>query len=372
MTTEERLRAALESRAATARRSPDALPEIRRRAGHRRWVARGQVALATAAVAGVVVAAGALATSGGSEPSPPVTTTTPAPSPTVPGPSVRPSASPSPTVGPDQYVALQEGGELVVASATDGRVAWIVDVVRVTAGARYDLDLAPDRAAVYLTEPGPDTCERDGSVARYDVATGERTEVGRGHALSVSPDGTRLAYVADPCAGGTVEVLDLATGQTTRYANTQRTPDDPAYTGPWNAHEVVWHADGRRLWVVMEWELVTDLRLLDPATDRDLKDVTSVRTQHTTFGLERRADGLVYLHVCCYPEPEEPSSVVVRDAAGRERKVVTSPASGELTAAVAGPDGDLLYTQSGRVYRLDLDSGATTDLGSSTAVARDW
>jgi hypothetical protein len=280
-------------------------------------------------------------------------------------------------VGEDEYVALLADGRLVIASARDATIRRTVTTFPVRGDRSEpslwsgpDVDLAPDRSVAYVTWTGTAKCDAEGPVERVDLATGARRTVARGHKVSVSPDGRRLAYVADGCGDGAIVVRDLATGAESRIEHRMSWGEG---TFPWILDWVVWHADGRRLWVVLEWEAMTDLRLLDPATDRTTKDAQGVGGgDHTTYAVERRGDALVFLHVCCYPDLDKPSHLVLRDATGRERRVVTSPASGHLRRPQVGPDGDLLYEQSGTLYRLDVATGETTDLGESTAVARDW
>ena len=380
MNTEQRLRAALDARAATATPAPGAFGEIRRRGRKRLWTTRLQVAGAAAAVTAVTIGAAAVARDGDRRAvAPPVASESAEPSPTAsPTQSASPTTSPTtapasgPAVGPDEFVALLEDGRLVVASATTGNVtrtvlADAVEPRRDGLRASADVTLAPDRRSIYLATDTTSGCGR--LLERVDVGTGRRTTIGRGSRPDVSPDGTMLVYV-DECPEAAV-VRDLRTGAERRYDHHQTEATPEGYSAPWRLERVVWHSDGRRLWVVVDWENMTELRLLDPATDRTTNQAEAIRTQHTNYYLDRHGAGLVYVDDCCYAEGEGPDRVVVRAADGTERRVVHAP-DGLLGAVTAGPGGDLLYERAGRLYRYRAATGTSSDLGTVTALGRDW
>ena len=390
MNTEQVLREALAARAATAAPDPAALAEFRRRAGRRRWTARLQVVTAGAAAAGVVALSVVALVRIPEQPVPrtpdvrePVTSG-PATSPSATSPSATaPSATASPgTAGAlreDEYVALLRDGRLVAASATTGEITRTL-LAGATAPRAYverfdhteGVAIAPDRRTVYLaTGDAATPCEQR-ALDRVDVATGERTRVAAGSSPDVSPDGTRLAYLA-PCPGRAgVVVRDLRTGTERRFAHTELGRDADGNPRPWTLDRALWQPDGRRLWVVLRWEDSTELRVLDPADDRTTDHARPVRTRHTTLGLERHGDGLAYVHGCCYADEHGEDLLVRRAADGTERVLVRAPDTDALGRLAAGPDGALLYERRGRLHRLDVTTGTSTDLGPATAIARDW
>jgi hypothetical protein len=350
---------------------------------------------AVAAVAAVGVTAGTLTARRSAPPAPsPSASPSPSPSPSA-SPSPSPSASASPSASPpasrraapagavarDEFVALLHDGRLVTVSAGTGRVTRTVLRSATTPTRRPDhihsdrhgVALSPDRRTIYLTTGEYDDDCSGGVIERVDVATGRRTRIGHGGWPNVSPDGTKLVYVTW-CHHGdnSVVVRDLRTGTERRYDHYGAETDPEENPTPWNLREVVWHADGRRIWVVVSWESNTELRLLDPAKDRTTRDADVVRTHHTTYGLERRGAELVHHHECCYADDEGYDLLVARTPAGTERVLVRAHSSERLGLPEVGPDGDLLYERSGRLYRARPDGTAPRDLGEATALARDW
>lgn len=381
MNTEQVFRDALRARAATAEANPNALAELRRRTARRRWVNRVQVATAAATVTALVVGT-SLALDDDRDPRPPVATdptATPTASPTTsPSPSPSASATTGAAVGRDEFVAVLTDGRLVVASASTGRVVRTVlphvgdRPGRLDAFGPESLVLAPDRRSVFLARTGAGApCPDEGVVERVDLGTGARTRIGYGRRPDVSPDGDRLVYVTG-CAAAVV-VHDLRTGVERRYPHIETEYDADGNPMPWSLDRAVWQGGGTRLWVVVMWENETELRELDPVTDRTTGDAAAVRTTRSTFGLDRQGDTLVYQHSCCYID-EEPGedAIVLRDPKGEETDLVRAPRAHRLGAPTAGPDGDVLYERGGRLYRLDRTTRESTDLGTATALARDW
>jgi hypothetical protein len=393
MSTEDRLRAALDSKAATAVMSPTAYAELQQRVTRRGLTPRLQVAAAALATAAVAVGAVSIIQRDDERASrPPVAPVSSTPStrstPSTPSASTgvteSASASSSATstagaatlpggVPKEDYVALLEDGRLVTASARTGAITAVLATLIGPRPEPGDLALSPDRRSVYFTTkpPAEDACD---GLTRLDVTTGKSAELGLGNDPQISPDGRSLAF-ARSCHGQVEQALvvrDLATGLETTYVNDELLGASPSVEGPWYLADLVWHADSRRVWVVMDWEDAPELRLLDPATDKTLRDADDVATQHGPRSIERRGAELAYIHTCCYPESTEDAMVYLRSTSGRDREVVRSPASGRLSKLQVGPDGDLMYEQSGNLYRFDVDSGETLDLGPSSAVARDW
>lgn len=362
MTPEERLRAALAHRAGTAARNPDALPQIRLRARRRRWTTRLQVATSAAAAA-VLVTGVAIAATGDArrDPDPPVTT----PTATTAAPTTPPADR---GIGTDEYVALLRDGRLVVTSATTGRINRTVFTIAVSDDpeATYDVVLTPDRTSVLLTTPGTGGC---GGIEQVDLRTGVRTPMADGRLGDVNPDGPHLVYVG--CGRGDGLVVRSATGAE-RHIRHDRMTQVGGHTEVWNLLDAVWHADGRRLWVVLEWEETTRLLLLDPLTATTTADGVDLTKDHTTFGVDRAGTDLVFLDRCCYADAPGENELVVRSENGSQRVVVTAPDGVRLGEPQAGPGGDLLYVRDDRLYRYDAATGISTDLGASTALARDW
>jgi dipeptidyl aminopeptidase/acylaminoacyl peptidase len=199
-------------------RSPDALlDEVYRRADRRQRQRRTRSVLLVATVAvAVVLAAFGLAGSGSPSHEQVTTTDTLAPGDRLPA----------------DLVTVEDG--LVVASTATGRVLRTL-VPSGTGVGMVDPQLSPDRSTVYFIAQGPEgTVDRIESVpfrggeVRQLVAGARDGEIA---GYSVSPDGTRVAWVDDARpSGGTLSL------QLTRVADQVTTPvavpDVPAAANP--------------------------------------------------------------------------------------------------------------------------------------------
>ncbi len=111
--------------------------------------------------------------------------------------------------------------------------------------------IAPDRTAVaYTVETGAGwelrVSSSDGTASR--TITTEMASDGR---ATWSPDGGRVAFVADPDGAKDVYVYDLATGEMTNLTNTPADDGDPAWS-PDGATIAYWSqgTDGQDLWTI--------------------------------------------------------------------------------------------------------------------------
>ncbi|MDJ0959166.1 MAG: hypothetical protein QNJ88_00815 [Acidimicrobiia bacterium] len=133
----------------------------------------------------------------------------------------------------------------------------------------------------------------DASVGRIDyvdLTTAERTEVAAGAGPSLSPDGSRLAYVAssicipDPDRENeviaffdSVAVLDLVTGRTQTWGPSPGTAQTPQSA----VASLAWDTDGNRIFVAME---EGSLRVVDTRVGAALDATTSVGSGRTDTG----------------------------------------------------------------------------------------
>jgi hypothetical protein len=381
-TTDDRLRAALADRAAQASPSPDAYRAITEKVRRRRVVGRLQLAgglVATVAVAAVAVTL--VDTDPAARPGPVVPATgepTPTPAaPTSPPATATPSGPPSATAAPGvlaegEAVAFLEDGRLVALSAVDGSVRRVLHDFgpdRKPAGAPA---ISPDRSSVVVSTDDEQPTDCVQTLTLVDLATGRTTDLGAGRHPAISPDGRRLASIstATQCNTDAPLVLrDLDGGNRVVIPVDGPSPDPTA--GPAYLAAVTWHADSRRVYVVEDWESDPILRLVDPAVHRAARDGERVPTAKTAAFPVRRGPGLVYLHTCCYPEHKEPSSLRLYTGPGQDREIVSAPPN-ELTPFAVGPDGDVLFRRTTRLYRHDPETGVTTDLGAHTVLALAW
>ncbi len=280
-------------------------------------------------------------------------------------------------IGHQSFVALQPDGRLVAVSANNGRVVrQLASFSRPEQGSV--IALSPDRMTVYVAviPPGKNlrtlTCAEEPPILA--VAMNEHPTskvVGRGVRPSVSPDGTRIAYhsrCGDIYDQQALVVLDLASGATRRYENVE----EKVSSEPWNLDTHTWHEDSNHIWVVMDWEMDGNLRLLDLNEHGTLFDAERVRTEHTTYHVERSGPSLVYVHQCCYAEGGgQESQIVHRTPDGVEREILIAAPGQTVSAPTVGPAGDLLWVQRGKLFRW-MKGKVFRDLGPSTAIARDW
>ncbi len=380
MSTENRLRDALEARASAVTPDPAAYAGVLARARRQRqrlWLATaGASAMAVVATIAVVTT-----TRGDGLAVVPITSGTPQPSATTePAPTSTSAPAEEPqALSQDQFVALLPDGRAVVVSAETGQVTDTLATGLPYGGPGAAIELTPDRKAVYVSSPSGDawnpSCEEERPMTRIDLTPTPRVvRLERGIDPQVSPNGRLLAY-RSKCGGPATEqalvVRDLQTGMVKRIRNTEEFGQADNNEGPNIFTDHAWHHDGRQVWVTLDWESSPVLRLIDTTTDETLDDGERITLQHSPYQLEAYDDALVFLHLCCYPELDGQRSIVLRYPDGRETEQVVSPYSGNLRNPQVGPLGDLLWEQSDRLFRRRLN-GDTVDLGPSTALARDW
>jgi hypothetical protein len=186
---------------------------------------------------------------------------------------VPPAPGPTPARAPlpSSFVADSARGLVVVATAT-GKVLRVLapprppDTSLGTLGSPYDPVVSGDRSTVYY---GGDCTGHRGAIYRRPVAGGPATKVadGSGIALTLSADGSRLAWVDQRCFDGTQErvtVRDLERG-------TQRHWPIPAGVG---VSGLTLSPDGGRLAaaVVVSGQPAMQLRLLDLSSGDSVLD----------------------------------------------------------------------------------------------------
>nr|BFE81074.1 hypothetical protein GCM10020093_036750 [Planobispora longispora] len=170
-----------------------------------------------------------------------------------------------------------------------------------------------------------------------------------GHALAVSPDGTRIAYATTVVGGGAkVSVVDVATGLRRDWS----TRVSPVVSG------LSWAPDGRRIaLVVMGWGVgVLDLE----RQDTDL--LAAAR-------LVRPAGGVPLLHSVAYTHGDvlvySAGHTIERVPAGGgepqtlARVPMPPGASATLRFSLDGTGGHLLCTHGWQGFRVDLADGST-------------
>jgi hypothetical protein len=225
---DEMLRSEADGFAHTLR--PRSAGEVRARGDQRRRRVTAATALLTVAVlTGSGAAAYSLTRSPGSGPAPPaLTTPTPAPGPTGRAPGA--TQSPRSSGAPARPAATEPGiagvtskGALVVLDPATGTTLRTLVPYGVLP---EEISAAPDGRVYYAVARGCGT-----AIYSVPVTGGSSTKVATGAQPAVSPDGTRLAFVREPYAGGgqpafsrctpantvSLVIRDLATGAETAY-----------------------------------------------------------------------------------------------------------------------------------------------------------
>jgi hypothetical protein len=325
MSPEDRIRAALDDRAARARTSPGALDGVFRRVSRHRRNVRVAASLAAASV----VAVAAVAVAAGRTPGDRFV--------------VQPTATPTPTATvtaapPDRaYVLLKGDDHVIEVDTTTGTV--LRDVVAAPFGAG-DLTTDADRAVLAFETEG---C----NVTVVDTRTGATSELAGGRP-ALSPDGLSLATTG--CDDGTVVVTDLATGTRTVYAR-RRGPSVPPDTVDVEAlahpASLAW-LDTRHLAIARVYETAEDMLVLDLDADRSLSDATPapVAFDHVT-ALHGVAIGA---EACCMPDWDKPTKIARLHAGEREVLFEANPGVDQITTDHTGA---VLYGDMDGVWRWD-------------------
>lgn len=184
-----------------------------------------------------------------------------------PSPDASATPTPTPTAATSTIVALTTAGALVEIDPATGATVRTIASDAAWAG---PLSLAPDRSTVYLTR---ETGGIRPDVVRVTLADGTSETVAQGRVPSVSPDGTRLAYVGKHPTNPDEEyralhVLDLATGAETTV------PDDSCGGCPRRIDQPAWSPDGSTLYVATGFQdsavPAMDLLVVTPGTTTTL------------------------------------------------------------------------------------------------------
>jgi hypothetical protein len=151
---------------------------------------------------------------------------------------------PSTALATDSIVVLTTDGRIEEVGATGATRRLVADLDSMVDG----LSVHPDRRRIFLgfrfPAAGSSNCEA--SVAELAV-DGNVSEIGAGTSPAVSPDGSRLAYVAlerrnDVCYRTAIVVRDLATERDERYPFSEPVPDSNPPELP-----LSWSQDGTKI-----------------------------------------------------------------------------------------------------------------------------
>jgi hypothetical protein len=253
-------------------------------------------------------------------------------------------------------------GVLAVVDAADGGVVEAVTDAYLDGGVDPGtLELGTDGTGAYFSVGFEDSwfsCEASaGRIDYVDLTSGEASEISVGIAPRLSPDGSRLAYVAssncvpDPeddrgavvSYYDTVAVLDLVTGRVQTWG-----PSPGAARSPESLiASLAWNANGAAIFVAME---AGPLRRVDtnvgapidatPALGRGRADVDF--GAWILEGIDAGSGRLV--------------AVEVDYAAGRSRVIELDPASGEVLQQRRWRDGEWIARLDGTRTALLLSS----------------
>lgn len=238
-----------------------------------RLATAGTMAAALVVVAAAVVQAAPWEPDAGLPAQPP-TSTTQEPAPTTPEPTGAPdpTATEGPTATEDgpgtvlPLVAVTEAGAVVELDPLSGVV--VREVSPADPSFEGPVSLTPDRSAAYVqTAPRPG--EQLGAIVRVGLDDGVLQRIDTGRAPSVSPDGSRLAYVTldqDASVEGALAlvVMNLRTWERIRIAL------DPCDGCAQRIDRPAWSPDGGTLYVAVGTQgapvPATELRIVDLTT----------------------------------------------------------------------------------------------------------
>lgn len=226
---------------------------------------------------------------------------------------------------------------------------------------------APDNRTFVLSGwTGPDspilffrvTLSEDGRPGDPVPVPGLRSDrLGPGHALALSPDGTRLAYAATVSEGAKVSVVELATGRRRDWST----------RAPFGLSGLSWAPDGRHIALAAgNWGVgVLDLARPEPdllAATRLVRPNNSLPPVHSV-AYTPAGDALVY-------SVGHAIERVPVDGGQAPRLLarVELPASASLTLpfSLDGTGRYLLYAHRWRSFRVDLTDGSITPVPERT------
>jgi len=346
MNPEDRLRSALDARAAAARTSPDALDGVFGKvARHRRNVR--VAAVAGTALSVVAVSAVAMASLGVDKGRDIVATS---PSVSAPAASHSPAPAPTPTPVPavSRIAVILGDGRLVEVDAATGAVLDEVTPVK-----KPEMVFAYSRTRRSVVVGDPRTC---GDLYEVSVATGTRRRVASGYVPAFSPDGRYLATAA--CLDSSedqrspVAVFDLTTGTSTTLWPAKRPANWPEGTFHHDTtvavHALHWQ-DADTLLVTRSYESTEDTIRVEVGKDTSLVNRPVVTWGvNTLFAKAGKTYGTFF---CCMPEWEDPVTFVRVRTAEKFDTVFTVPKGTALFYERV--TGALLYTTPAGLWRWD-------------------
>jgi hypothetical protein len=255
---------------------------------------------------------------------------------------------------PETFFAVRRiGAEIVEVGSDSGRVRRTVvdlgadsEAVSASGGLIDALDLPADRRSLYYSRslPGP------GAVYRIALPDGAPERITEGYAVSVSPDGSRLALVR----GSGLVIRELATGHEGVIHGV---------VGELGAARTAWAADSRRLAVEISGADVSVVDIVDTDTGEvtDLHPVGETEINYRVMSPAfRPSDGTLAV-VCCHDgdlvegEPPQNRELVLHDSrTGVERSRIRLPFSAWGLDWDAG-GSVLLLTDGDRVHQYHGD-----------------
>jgi WD40-like Beta Propeller Repeat len=188
------------------------------------------------------------------------------------------------------------------------------------------LALSADRRSAYFSILTGD--ETPPALERIDLATGEKRQIASGLAPALSPDGTKLAFIAtaESSSGGYytpagLEILDLGSGASRLLA--PPTPPAGSHKVYWPAGPLNWSPDGTRIAVFAG----DQIRLVDVATAQDLASQLTVPGDVPDHPVSKRI----------YPSGPMPGTTTVAPPPGIPVVTITTALPMQTTATSATP-----------------------------------
>ncbi len=284
--------------------------------------------------------------------------------------SVAAAASPVHSELPATFLAVRDGTRLVVvdtATGEDQRVLFELAPQTLDPGQTPQtidgLDLSPDGTTAFFSV-GPEPAS--GVLYRVALPGGQAEQIGYGWRPKVSPDGTKLAYLALQ----TVVIEDLVRG------TSRRLEMDPEDEGVYDPAAVDWAPDSHHL--VLEAQWADSLRVLDTRTAAHQADgpLLGSGPDHGEYWLAGvRADGLVGALVALYPpqsdDPQPARTFAVLDpTTGAEKGRLDLPFAAVDSVYDASGDHQLFVAEDGSLHR--RSGGGFTRIPGSGASLVAW